>query len=141
MTANYQRTLPLLDDNNRSFWTSGATGELHIWHCKSCGYWIHPYGPVCPNCLSDQVEPEPVSGRATVETFTVNYRAWGPGLEVPYTIAIVVLDEQPDLWLTTNILRIDPEKVTIGLRVRVTFEQDEDVWLPMFVPQENKAGL
>jgi uncharacterized OB-fold protein len=82
-----------------------------------------------------------VSGKGTVETFTVNYRAWGPGLEVPYTIAIVVLDEQPDLRLTTNILGIDPEKVTIGLRVRVTFEQDEDIWLPMFVPLASEAAL
>jgi uncharacterized OB-fold protein len=139
MTATYLRTLPQLGDMNRSFWTSGADGVLRISRCKSCGYWIHPPGPICPKCLSDKVEVEAVSGKATVETFTINYRAWGAGLEVPYTIAIVVLDEQLDLRLTTNILGIEAEKVTIGLRVQVTFEQDEDVWLPMFIPLKTEA--
>lgn len=84
--------------------------------------------------MSDSVSPQPVSGTAVVETFTVNYRAWGSGMEVPYVIAIVVLDEQPGLRLTTNIVGIDPEAVAIDMPVRVIFEQDEDVWLPLFTP-------
>lgn len=107
-----------------------------ISRCGDCGTWTHPPSPVCPSCLSDNVAPQPTSGRATVETFTVNYRPWGPGMDVPYVIAIVVLDEQDDLRLTTNIIDIDAEAVRIGMRVTVRFENDEDVWLPLFAPLE-----
>lgn len=134
MATSYLRTLPVIDDANRAFWTGGAEGKLMISHCSDCGTWTHPPSPVCPKCMSDNISPQPTSGRATVETYTVNYRAWGPGMDVPYVIAIVVLDEQPDLRLTTNIVEIDAEAVTIGMRVTVKFEQDEDVWLPQFAP-------
>ncbi|MHB9881299.1 Zn-ribbon domain-containing OB-fold protein [Pacificimonas sp. ICDLI1SI03] len=134
MATSYLRTLPAIDNANRAFWTGGAEGKLMISCCGDCGTWTHPPGPVCPKCLSDNVAPQPTSGRASVETYTVNYRAWGPGMDVPYVIAIVILDEQPDVRLTTNIVGIDAEAVTIGMRVAVRFENDEDVWLPQFAP-------
>lgn len=136
MTGAYQRTLPLLNDSNRFYWTSGAEGVLRLLRCQACRYWLHPPSPVCPQCLGKSLAPEPVSGLATIETFTLNMRAWGPGLEVPYVIAVVVLDEDPGLRLTTNIVGQPPDAVAIGQRVQVTFEQDDDVWLPMFQPIE-----
>jgi uncharacterized OB-fold protein len=135
MSEIYQRTLPVIDDENRAFWQGGADGRLHLMRCQDCGYWLHPPGPVCPECLSDCVAVETVSGDATVETLTVNYKVWGAGMQVPYVIAIVELAEQKGLRLTTNIVGIDPEAVTIGMPVRVVFEQDEDVWLPLFEPR------
>jgi len=76
-----------------------------------------------------------LSGRGTVFSYTVNEKSWGPGLEVPYIIAIVRLDEQEGLQLTTNIQGVPPEDVQIGMRVAVTFDHDEDIWLPMFEPE------
>ena len=52
----------------------------------------------------------------------------------PYVIAIVELDEQPGLRLTTNIVNCPVEAVHIGMRVRVLFDHREDVWLPLFEP-------
>lgn len=75
-----------------------------------------------------------MSGLGTVATCTVNHQAWRPGLTVPYSVAIVELDEQPGLRLTTNIVGCDPQAVYIGQRVRVQFEQQEDVWIPLFTP-------
>lgn len=137
MTGTYQRTLPIIDDTNRHFWTSGADGVLKILRCQACGYWIHPPGPVCPQCLDKALTPEVVSGKATLVTYTVNTQQWGPGMKVPYIIGIVELDEQEGLHLTTNLLNIEPESVKRGMRLQVTFEQDEDVWLPMFEPLAN----
>lgn len=134
MSENYQRTLPMIDDENRHFWQGGSDGLLHLLRCQDCGYWLHPPSPVCPECLSDSIAVESVSGHATVETFTINYRIWGPGMKVPYVIAIVELAEQRGLRLTTNIVGTDPESVAIDMPVRVVFERDEDVWLPMFEP-------
>ena len=127
-----KRPLPKLDGDNRPFWTGGAEGELRIMHCGDCGAFIHPPRPVCRVCLSDNVAPKAVVGTGVVDTFTINHQAWYPGLEVPFVIARVALDGAPGIYLTTNIVGCPPEAVDIGDRVRVTFLQQDDVWLPLF---------
>lgn len=139
MSTGYQRMLPRLDDLNRFYWTGGADGALRMLRCQDCRLWVHPPQPVCPKCHASHLEPEALSGRGTVFSYTVNEKAWGPGLEVPYVIAIVRLDEQDGLQLTTNIRGIAPGDVRIGMPVQVVFEHDEDIWLPMFEPQEIHA--
>ena len=134
VTAGFQRSLPRLDDLNRHFWTGGAQGQLLVLHCQDCGHWLHPAGPVCPSCFSKILKPEAVSGKGTVFSFTINAKAWAPGMEVPYVIAVVALNEQPGLQLLTNLKGVAPEAVRIGMPVEVFFEQDEDVWMPMFRP-------
>ncbi len=107
---------------------------LRILRCADCGHWLHPPAPICPQCLNRAVQPQPVSGFATIEAVTVNHQPWAPGLDVPYVIAIVGLDEQKGLNLTTNIVGVPVDSVHIGQRVRVVFEAREDVWLPVFTP-------
>jgi uncharacterized protein len=126
--------VPLLNDENRAFWTGGRDGELRIVRCNDCGYYIHPPSPRCPRCLSDDVEPTAVSGRGVVYTYTVNEREWSPGLEVPYAIAIVQLDEQTDLRLMTNIVGCAPVDVAIGMPVQVAFREQGDAFVPVFKP-------
>jgi uncharacterized OB-fold protein len=126
------RALPRLEPINRPFWTGGAEGELRICHCRDCDLWIHPPQPVCRRCLSENVGPEAVPGTGVVDTFTVNHQAWAPGQDVPFVLARVALDGAPGVYLTTNIVGCAPEAVDSGDKVRVVFEQDEDVWLPMF---------
>jgi len=129
------RLLPRLDGEAAFFWTSGADGVLRFLRCNACGFFIHPPGPICPRCLSRDVAPHEVSGRAHVETFTVNHQQWIPGSE-PYVIAWVSIDEQPDVRLTTNLVGAEPEDVRIGMPVEVVFEQNDDVWIPLFRPVE-----
>ena len=128
--------LPELGFENVPFWTGGANGELLIARCRSCAHWIHPPLPVCPACRSRDVAPQRASGRAHIVTFTVNHHAWFPGQQVPYVLAIVELEEQPGLRLTTRLVGLEPKDVCIGLAVRVRFEQVEDVWLPLFERDE-----
>ena len=127
--------LPLITPQNAFFWRAGASGKLRFMRCQACGHYIHPPLPICPLCRSRSVQDEPVSGKGAVLTYTVNRQVWEPGLEAPYVIAIVGLDEQPGLRLTTNIVNCAIEKVTIGMRVSVVFELHGDVWLPLFEPE------
>lgn len=126
------RPLPRLDSTNRDFWTGGADGELRIMRCRDCATFIHPPRPVCRNCLSENVGPEVVAGTGVIDTFTVNYQKWHPAMEVPFVVARVALDGAPGVFLTTNIVACEVETVDIGDRVRVTFEQQDDVYLPLF---------
>jgi uncharacterized protein len=126
--------LPELTTDSTAFWTGGERDELMITRCQACGFWVHPPVPGCRECGGAEVAPEAVSGTATVLTYTVNRQQWVPGMEVPFAIAIVELDEQPGLRLTTRVVGCDPETVRAGQRVRVTFAHHEDVWLPFFEP-------
>jgi uncharacterized protein len=126
------RVLPRLDADNRFFWTGGADGQLRFLRCRDCGSFVHPPRPVCRTCLSENLAPEAVPGTGTVDTYTVNYQPWRPGLDVPYVIARVAIDGAPGVILTTNIVDCSTEAVTSGDRVRVTFEQHGEIYLPLF---------
>ena len=129
------RILPEVTDRNREFWTGGEHGELRFLHCDDCAYLIHPPVPICPQCHSKAQHWEAVSGRATLHTYTVNHQAWMPGPELPYVVAIVELPEQAGLRLTTNIVGCPIAELEIGMALRVTFEQHDDVWIPLFEPE------
>lgn len=126
------RPLPRLDSCNRNFWTGGKDNELRLMRCGDCATFIHPPRPVCRNCLSENVAPEAVAGTGVIDTFTLNYQKWHPDMEVPFVIARVAIDGAPGVFLTTNIVGCPPESVDIDDRVQVTFEQQDDVYLPLF---------
>ena len=137
------RILPALNDRNRAFWTGGEHGELRVLRCRQCGAWIHPPTPICPRDRSKDLAPEATSGRARVASFTINHQPWMPGPELPYVVAIVELDDDPRVRLTTNIVGCRPEEVRIGMAVRVVFEHHADaagdVWLPLFEPDPERS--
>ncbi len=124
--------VPQITDDNAAFWTGGRQGELLITRCTSCGYYLHPPSPRCPKCLSDAVAPSAVSGRGTVYSYTINRQAWVPGLEVPFVLAIVELDEQPGLRLMTNLVECLPEEAAIGMPVEVAFVERGEAFVPVF---------
>jgi acetyl-CoA acetyltransferase/uncharacterized OB-fold protein len=128
------RPLPELTPANEWFWTSGADGYLRIQACADCGELVHPPVPICPYCRSRSSKPTTVSGRATVVGYTVNEHRWLADFDPPYVIANVALAEDPRVHLTTNIVGCEPSDVCIGQEVAVRFEQQEDVWLPLFEP-------
>lgn len=130
------RKLPLLAPETEAFWTGGKDGQLLIQRCTSCGHYQHPPQPLCPACRTETAVPTPVSGRGRVKTYTVNHQAWLPGLDEPFVFAAVELNEQAELYVFSNILA-PPEAVRSGMPVHVCFEQHEDVWLPMFRPEED----
>ncbi|HEX7821312.1 MAG TPA: OB-fold domain-containing protein [Sphingobium sp.] len=126
------RMLPQLGPDNRFFWTSGADGVLRFLQCQECATFIHPPRPVCPDCLSETVAPAAVEGTGVVHSYTINRQKWHPAMEVPFVIARVAIDGAPGVILTTNIVGSPVEAVDIGDRVAVVFEQQDDVWLPLF---------
>lgn len=132
------RLLPRLDTDNRFFWTSGADGRLRFLRCRACERFVHPPAPRCPYCLAGYLTPEPVSGRATVASYTVNHQQWIPGSD-PYVVAWVTIVEQADVRLTTNLVDLEPEDVAIGMEVAVRFEEHDGVYLPLFGPVEGSA--
>lgn len=129
------RPLPQPTLSSAAFWASGADGVLRIAQCSACRRRVHPPVALCPYCHARDVSLTPVSGRGVVVGFTVNEQQWLADFPPPYVVAIVALDEDPAVRLTTNIINCDVQDVCIGLNVRVVFsKQDSKVWLPLFEP-------
>ena len=81
-----------------------------------------------------------VSGRAVILAHTASHLFQAKGLP-PDLIAIVGLEEDISVRLTTNIVNVPPDDVTVGMPVRVVFDAKEDVWLPKFEPDRNRTVL
>lgn len=136
-TAAPARPLPVTNADTHPYWSGGARGELLIFRCQSCAYYVHPPVRFCPVCESRDVQPEPVSGRGVVTSYTVNHKQWLPHLPVPYVVAMVSIVEQEDVRLIANIVNCESEAVRIGMPVTVLFEQQQDLWVPLFEPLQS----
>lgn len=55
----------------------------------------------------------------------------------PYVVAVIELDDEPDVRLTSNVVDIAATEVELGLPVTVFFENWDDVWIPLF----RRAGV
>ena len=133
----WRRSRPRLDADNRAFWTGGAEGRLNIVRCGDCGLYTHPPREICRHCQSEDVAPQPVPGTGVIDSYTVNHQKWAPDMEVPFVIARVKLDDVPGVFVTTNIVNCPVDDVDIDDPVRVTFEEQDGIWFPLF---ERVAG-
>jgi len=126
------RPRPKLDDDNRAFWTGGAEGKLNMMQCGDCGEFTHPPRTMCRHCQSENMAAKAVAGTGTIDSFSINHQPWAPGLEVPFVIARVKLDDVPGVYLTTNIVGCPVEAVGFEDKVRVTFEEQDGIFFPLF---------
>ena len=130
----FARVRPKVTDANRHFWQSGATGRLQLLRCADCGLWLHPPSPVCPQCWSASVAPQPVSGRGQVYTYTINRYEWVPGFPPPYIVASIEIEEQPGLRILSNVIECTFDEIRCGLEVQVVFARHGEVFVPLFRP-------
>jgi hypothetical protein len=131
------RPIPALEPRTEAFWKACRAGRLEFTHCVPCDHLIHPSRPICPRCRGRDLDLAAVSGRGRLHSYTINHQPWFPGHEVPYVIGLVELNEQPGLRLMTNVVHCAPERLQIGMPLRVVFENlTDDVALPLFEPAE-----
>ncbi|MBV9486341.1 MAG: OB-fold domain-containing protein, partial [Frankiaceae bacterium] len=129
------RPMPEVGPWNKPFWTGGEVGELRLPKCRNSGHLLHPSQRVCQHCLSDDLEWVVVSGNAVVIGVTVNEQMFMPSFAPPYLIAVVALDEAPEVRLTTNLVGVeDLGSAHVGQRVKVQFHEQDGVWFPLFTP-------
>jgi hypothetical protein len=135
-----RKPLPAITSEAKPFWDAAAQNKLVMQHCKDCGAWVWTPRPLCNECGSAGVEWTPMSGKGEVYSFTVIRQVVGRAAskafepDIPYVVAWVDLDEGPRM--ITNIVGCAVEKVKLGMKVSVTFEQaSKEVWLPKFKPE------
>lgn len=86
--------------------------------CAACGEPMFPAREICPHCKTPGPDSFTFSGKGRVYSYTTVYEA-PAGYEgfVPYTLALVRLDEGP--LVTAQLTDIDPGQAEIGLTVEM----------------------
>ncbi|MEZ4493033.1 MAG: OB-fold domain-containing protein [Dehalococcoidia bacterium] len=133
-TETPSKLIPEPDDASAPFWEGSLEGKLRLMRCTACGIARLPAREHCDACLSTEYEWFDASGGGSIRTFGVMHQKYHPGFydELPYTVAIVELDEGPRL--PTNIVGLAGKKAEVGMRVIVDWERHDDVALPKFRP-------
>ncbi len=138
LSQEYTKPLPGDCPESRPFWQAARRHELVFQSCADCGHKIHFPRCVCPGCLSENLQWSRASGIGSVYSYTIIHRQVAHpcfASEIPYVYAIIELEEGPRM--VSNVINIDPEKVGIGMKVRVVFEDvSGKVSIPKFEPSE-----
>ena len=130
------RLLPRITPETSNFWQGCKVGELRLQRCDACAHTYFPPRPFCPACAHDAVSTVVASGRATLYSYAISHMP-SPGMEPPFAVAVVTLEEGPRMM--TNIIGCaqTPEELTLDMPLRVTFEaQSDTITLPLFTPED-----
>lgn len=129
-----QRMLPSPSPETQRYWDGCKQHELWLPYCTACQAFFFYPRPFCPTCFGWEIEWRQASGRARLYTYAIQYRPQAPGFEPPYVTAIVQLDEGPRLL--TNLVEVepDPSQITCDMAVEVTFQDFDEISLPVFRP-------
>ena len=131
-----RRLLPQPTPETQHFWDGARNGELLLQRCTDCKQTYFSPRPFCPACASRSVETFRASGRAQLYSYVINERP-GPGMEPPYAIAVVELEEGPRMM--TNIVETPqtPEALQLDMALEVTFTPlSDEISLPQFRPAD-----
>ena len=112
----------------KPFWEAAKRHELMMQRCKKCAEWIFYPREQCPNCFSQDMEFQKVSGRGRVYAYTTVYQPAHPAFndEAPYVFAIVQLDE--GVRVATNIVGVPHEQVKVDMAVEAAYEDVTPEW-------------
>ncbi len=120
-------TDPYADESTQPFWEAALEGRLVVPKCTVCGTFVLPPQPRCFNCRNQTFEWVELPGTGTIYSFTVVRHPLAPHLAevVPYVSGVIELDvtQGAGARMILNITDVDPERVAIGDKVRVTFEK------------------
>ena len=133
MSVQLEKPIPMPTPDTQPYWEGCDEGVLRVQRCDDCG--AHVFFPTvaCQRCHSGALRWVDCSGEGEIKTFTIVRRGVGAfAADAPYTIAIVALDEGPQLM--TYIVDCAEQDLAIGKRVAVAFEARGDRALPVFRP-------
>jgi 3-oxo-4,17-pregnadiene-20-carboxyl-CoA hydratase alpha subunit len=120
---------PVVSRDTEFFWQGTARHELRIQRCGGCGALRHPPGPICPACGAASPGYDIAAGTGVIYSYVVHHHPPVPGRQLPIVIALVQLAE--GVRMVGELLDVSPERVRIGLPVRVDFvDTDGDLTLP-----------
>ena len=116
------RPLPDVEDPEFvRFWNGTRRGEIRVQACGHCHTPRWPPRSLCTVCHSIETEWVAASLTGTLHTWTVVMHQTMPGVEPPYVVGLVDLDEPAGIRLLGNVIAIAPQNLEIGMPLRAHF--------------------
>ena len=120
--SGFGELLPEVTELNAPFWQGLAQGEVRLQHCGECGARQYPAESFCYECGAQNLSWVAVRGEGTVYSFIVVHQLYHKAFKpfLPYTVAIVQMDEGPRMLSAMLGLKRPAEigeRVTPSIRV------------------------
>lgn len=129
--ARALRPRPVINRDNAGFWAGVAEHRLLIQRCEDCAELRFPWLPGCNACGSGRWDTVEASGSGTVFSYVVMHHPPFPAFDPPYAVGLVELGE--GVRIISNVVGVAPDKVRIGMPVRLEFLRvDDELELPVF---------
>jgi uncharacterized OB-fold protein len=128
-----ERPLPEVTPLTEPFWAAAREGRLVVQRCEACHAHQFPPEVACTHCGAPNLAWTPVSGRATLYSWTVAHPPLLPYFaeRAPWPVVAVQLEEGPRL--VTNLLDVPVEEYEFGMPLVAEFEPvSDDVTLVVF---------
>lgn len=121
-----------------AFWQSVENNVLSLCWCDRCNDAVWYPELSCPSC-GQATTWKPLSGRATLLSWTVVRRPMNPDFAVPYMPALVLPEEAPHARLVTQMVDCSPDDLRCDMSVKVLFRKletrsGESYTAPVFTP-------
>lgn len=125
---------PAITPENRGFWEGAARGQLVVEYCRECATHIFPPRGFCAGCGNRTLTEATIDGDGFVYSFTVNWNAWQPGMQVPFALALVEFPQAPGVRILGRLHGAPHDGIRIGQTVGVGFDEGPaGIPVPAFV--------
>jgi uncharacterized OB-fold protein len=134
----FAELFPPVTELNAPFWEGLAAGEVRLQQCRQCGVHQHPPESFCYACGSASLAWISVPAHGTVYSYIVVHQPYHLAFRpfIPYTVAIVQLDEGPRLL--GAMLGLEAP-IAIGDRVQPRIEAiDGERSMLLFEPEHRR---
>ena len=126
-----ERIRPVENHDSKHYWQGLRDGKLLIQKCDDCATHRHPPQPMCENCQSLKWSTTESSGNGTIHSYTVMHYPEIPPFDYPNAIVLVDLEE--GVRITSQLIGVEPEDIQIGSAVTAhPTEVQDGLSLPIF---------
>ena len=113
---------PAVTAETRRFWEAAGRGELLVEYCGGCARHVFPPRGYCPGCGGRELDDVTVDGPGVVYSFTVNWNAWQPQMDVPFALLLVEFPDAPGFRLLGRLRGSVDDGLHIGQTVTIGFD-------------------
>jgi hypothetical protein len=107
-----------------SFYKFVSEKRLMAAKCNECGTVLLPPKPMCTKCLSTNLKWIELEGTGKLISYTIIHIAPEQFQSIiPYTVGIIEL--KPGLRLPGMICGVAPEKIRVGMNLKIDFEHSK----------------
>ena len=120
------KPVPVPDALSKPFWDAVQERRLVLQTCTACNRKQYPPEPRCAACGSaEHLEWREVKGRGRIYGYCVMYDSRLIPLheDQPFNIAVIKLEEDPEIMFFSHLPGTPPDEVPVGAAVEVYFEE------------------